>query len=221
MRNETDRARRATRHVIGVLMLLVLWGSTSCGRWSDDVEPPDMTGIRGDPIEPLEEWVDPMDIEAATAIEEVPEREWWGEGAADEPLMVSFDQLASFQYRMPERPMEGAADLAAGDEQIPPSIRSLDGRLVGVKGFMLPTRLEGGMTTEFLLMRDQSMCCFGVIPQINEWVEVIMEGRGVRPLMDQPVTVFGRMRVGAAYEGGVLVGIYRMEGEDLAGPLDL
>jgi hypothetical protein len=48
-----------------------------------------------------------------------------------------------------------------------------------------------------------------------------MSGRGVRPLMDQPVTVFGTMHVGETYENGVLVGIYRMNGEEMAGPLDL
>jgi hypothetical protein len=206
---------------MGVLILLVWCGATSCGGGSDDAEFLDMTEIRGDPIEVPGSLVDPVENELVLEVEVAPEWEWWGEGAADEPVMVSFDQLASFEYRMPEPPIAGAVDLPGADEQIPPSIRSLDGRLVGVKGFMLPTRLERGLTTEFLLMRDQSMCCFGVIPQINEWVEVIMDGGGVRPLMDQPVTVFGRMQVGAAYEGGVLVGIYRMAGEDLAGPLDL
>jgi hypothetical protein len=183
-----------------------------------------MTEIRGDPIEGPSVAEAGAD-ELAEATEEprlMPDVEWWGAGAADEPVMVSFDQLASFDYGMPEPPTEEESGEVPGEEErIPASIRSLDGRLVGVKGFMLPTRLEGGLTTEFLLMRDQSMCCFGVIPQINEWVEVIMDGRGVRPLMDQPVTVFGRMQVGATYENGVLVGIYRMVGEDLAGPLDL
>jgi hypothetical protein len=184
--------------------------------------PPDMTEIRGDPIE------GPAVVEKgagepvnAEELEAAPEVEWLAEAGANEPVMVSFDQLASFDYGLPERPVEGLGQMGGGEDRIPASIRALDGRWVGVKGFMLPTRLEGGLTTEFLLMRDQSMCCFGVIPQINEWVEVIMEGRGVRPLMDQPVTVFGRMRVGATYENGVLVGIYRMAGEDLAGPLDL
>jgi hypothetical protein len=223
LRHRSEAGRRGGTGSIPVLLLLAaLCGAASCGTDTRRMAPPDMTEIRGDPIEGpavVENGVsEPVKVEE---IESVPAVDWLADGAANEPVMVSFDQLASFDYGRPEPPVEGLEEVPGEEDRIPAWIRALDGRWVGVKGFMLPTRLEGGLTTEFLLMRDQSMCCFGVIPQINEWVEVIMEGRGVRPLMDQPVTVFGRMRVGATYENGVLVGIYRMAGEDLAGPLDL
>jgi hypothetical protein len=225
LRHGTGEGRPGRIGTIRVFLLLAtMCAAASCGTELRRMDLPDMTEIRGDPIEgptAAEAGAD----ELAEGTEEaglMPDVEWWGAAAADEPVMVTFDQLASFDYGMPEPPTaEESGEMAGEEERIPASIRSLDGRLVGVKGFMLPTRLEGGLTTEFLLMRDQSMCCFGVIPQINEWVEVIMDGRGVRPLMDQPVTVFGRMQVGATYESGVLVGIYRIAGEDLAGPLDL
>jgi hypothetical protein len=35
------------------------------------------------------------------------------------------------------------------------------------------------------------------------------------------VTVFGVLRVGEVFEHGVLAGIYRLDGVELAGPLDL
>jgi hypothetical protein len=39
--------------------------------------------------------------------------------------------------------------------------------------------------------------------------------------MDQAVTLYGKLHVGEIRENGYLVGIYQMDGEKLAGPLDL
>ena len=104
---------------------------------------------------------------------------------------------------------------------IPENVRKLNASSVAVKGYMLPLKVEEGQVTEFLLMRDQSMCCFGTVPKINEWVSVKTIGSGVKPIMDEPVTIFGKLHVGEIRENGYLVGIYRMDGEKLAGPLDL
>jgi hypothetical protein len=134
-------------------------------------------------------------------------------------IMVGFERLAGFEYEVSE---DGGRGSDAGfTHQIPRAIRELDGREVGVRGFMLPMKVDGGLVREFLLMRDQSMCCFGVVPKINEWVSVTMAGRGVRAMMDQPVTVYGTLRVGEVYEQGVLAGLYQMDGTELAGALDL
>jgi hypothetical protein len=85
---------------------------------------------------------------------------------------------------------------------------------------MLPLKVEGGLVTELLVMKDQSMCCFGTVPKINEWVSVKMVSKGVKPIMDQPITLFGKLNVGEMRENGYLVGIYSMDGEKMAGPLD-
>ena len=86
---------------------------------------------------------------------------------------------------------------------------------------MLPLKVEEGLVTEMLIMRDQSMCCYGTVPKINEWVSVKMEGKGVKPVMDQAVTMFGRLKVGEIREYGYLVGIYEMDGDRMDGPTDL
>ena len=86
---------------------------------------------------------------------------------------------------------------------------------------MLPLKVEGGLVTEFLIMRDQSMCCYGSVPKINEWISVKMTGKGIRPMMDQPVTLFGKLHVGEVRENGYLVGIYTLDGEKMAGPQDM
>jgi hypothetical protein len=64
-------------------------------------------------------------------------------------------------------------------------------------------------------MKDQSMCCYGTVPKITEWVSVKTAGKGVKPIMDQAVNVQGTLKVGAMRENGYLVGIYEMDGERL------
>ena len=80
-----------------------------------------------------------------------------------------------------------------------------------VTGFMLPVRVEGGLTSNFLLLRNQSACCYGVMPRVNEWVIVRMAGRGVKPVMDVPITALGTFHVGDVRENGQLVGIYMLD----------
>jgi hypothetical protein len=73
--------------------------------------------------------------------------------------------------------------------------------------------MEAGLVTEFLLVKDPMMCCYGVMPKVNEWVVVKMVGRGVPPLMDVPITFAGKLKVGQIYEGGYLTGLYLLKGE--------
>jgi hypothetical protein len=143
-------------------------------------------------------------------------------GTADSPLTVGFDRLAAFQYTLPEGPVDtNTVVKVEASAQIPVTIQALNNQFISLKGFMLPLKVEKGLVTELLIMRDQSMCCYGTVPKINEWVSVKMVGSGVKPVMDQAVTLFGRLKVGEMYENGYLVGIYAMDGERMAGPLDM
>ncbi len=137
---------------------------------------------------------------------------------------VGFDVLATFKYEVPEdAPAAKTAGAAAAttadpDTQIPATVKAYSGKKVAVKGFMLPLKVEGGLVTELLLMRDQSMCCFGTVPKINEWIAVKMTSSGIKPVMDQAVTLYGTLKVGAMRENGYLVGIYQMDGDTVDGP---
>ncbi len=87
---------------------------------------------------------------------------------------------------------------------------------------MLPLKVEDGKITEFLVLRDQSACCFGAVPKINEWINVRMpKGKGVKPVMDVRITFFGVLKVGEVLESGYLVGIYEMDGHKLGSPAGL
>ena len=132
-------------------------------------------------------------------------------------LPVSFEKLASFNYEMPEDLTVPVADEegVVYKEQIPEAIYALNQKAISLKGFMLPLKVEQGLVTEMLIMRDQSMCCYGTVPKINEWVSVRMTEEGIKPVMDEPVTIHGTLKVGEVLENGYLVGIYEMDGQQM------
>src|SRR6266403_1913067 len=134
-------------------------------------------------------------------------------------LPIAFEQLAGFRFVVTDQILDAGKDARDASsrttEQIPSTIKLLNGRPVSVKGYMLPMNFSGALVTDFLLMRSQSMCCYGMAPKITEWVNVRMAGKGIKPLVDQPVTVSGTFHVGEVRENGDLVGIYRLDGEKL------
>ena len=134
---------------------------------------------------------------------------------------VTFDKLASFAYEVPLDPVTNKVELAKLNAQIPEGIKNFNEKPVAIQGFMLPLKVEQGKVTELLIMRDQSMCCFGTVPKINEWISIKMEGDGVEPIMDQAVTLMGQLKVGEVMENDYLVGIYEMLGDKMIGPWDL
>ncbi|MBI5774365.1 MAG: DUF3299 domain-containing protein [Verrucomicrobia bacterium] len=178
------------------------------------------TAVRGQPIKPLEA----KPVTPATNAPAPPAPSATSAEARDgDFLVLGFDKLAAFNYDVPDESTNATnkVETAKAPDQIPATIRALDRQRVALKGFMLPLKVEGGLITELLIMRDQSMCCYGSVPKINEWVSVKMTGKGVKPIMDQAVTLYGKLKVGEVRENGYLVGIYEMDGEKMSGPVDL
>lgn len=130
--------------------------------------------------------------------------------ASPDPIPLGFETLASFRYEIPD----GAA-VPAKPQEIPKAIRDFDGQHAAVTGFMIPVDLAEGRTRRFVLARSQASCCYGVVPMLNEYVLVTMTNEGARPIMDVPVTVVGKLKVGETYEDGLLVGLYQMDGQDV------
>ena len=136
---------------------------------------------------------------------------------ADGYQVVGFDRLASFAYVPAElNPAGSKAPATPEANQIPEKIRALDSAKVMVTGFMLPVKMNQGLVTEFLLVKDPMLCCYGIMPKLNEWVVVKMTGKGVPPLMDVPLSFEGKLKVGEQYDNGYLTGIYLLEGEKQA-----
>jgi hypothetical protein len=136
--------------------------------------------------------------------------------AADAPLVLGFDVLASFPYQLPEASAAGAKETVRAN-QIPASVQAFSGKRAIVSGYMMPLQLEEGKARQFVLVRNQASCCYGVAPNLNEYVLVTMAA-GVRPVMDVPIAVVGTLKVGETFEDGLLVGIYQLEGEKVEEP---
>jgi hypothetical protein len=130
-------------------------------------------------------------------------------------LPVSFARLSSFTFKVTHEIADANADPATASqktrEQFPNTVKILSEKQVAISGFMLPLRVTHGLAADFLLLKSQSACCYGVMPRINEWVIVRATGKGVKPVMDVPVTVQGTFHVGEIREEGHLTGIYRLD----------
>ncbi len=139
----------------------------------------------------------------------------------NDPTPLSFTTLSSFMYDIPTG--GDSSERPTRRDQIPAPIKAFNRKTIAIQGFMVPIDLKNGKTTRFLLVKDQSLCChFGRIPQMNEWISVRMKpNAAAHVIMDQPVTVFGVLEVGELVDHGEILSIYRMEAEDVAGPLDL
>ena len=214
-------SRRSAGNCFAVAALLVATISSIAVRAAEPAKP-----VRGEPIQSVAapargERIQPL-APASGAVSVAKDK--GAPGAPDTKadggfLTVGFDKLSAFKYDVPDDPgATNAVVLKDPDQQIPADVKAFSGRRVALKGFMLPLKVEGGLVTELLIMRDQSMCCYGAVPKINDWVSVKMTSKGVKPVMDQAVTLQGTLKVGAIRENGYLVGIYQMDGEKVNAP---
>jgi len=143
-----------------------------------------------------------------------------GTSKTGEYVEVGFDRLANFSFEIPEglQPTNSVNKATKSSDQIPADVKFFDQKKVALKGFMLPLKVDDGVVTEMLIMKDQSMCCYGAVPRINDWVSVKMKKGGVKSVMDQPVTLYGKLHVGEMLENGYLVGIYELDGDKMDEP---
>jgi hypothetical protein len=129
-------------------------------------------------------------------------------------LKLGFDRLSGYKFVAPD--YDPAANPKAtpptGEEQIPPIVKSWNGKKAVVTGFMLPTKLDNGKAVEFLLMANQMACCYGTVPNMNDWIIVRSPG-GVPITQDVPISFRGTFTVSATFESGYMTGIYELSAE--------
>jgi hypothetical protein len=131
----------------------------------------------------------------------------------DGHVRLEFAWLSDFKIETPanyDPDVKPEASLAAVDKQIPGAIKQFDGKRVQLTGFMLPVKMEGQLVSQFLLMRDQMMCCYGVMPRMNDWI-VVHAAKPVRFTPDVPVSYRGKLQVKPMQEQGFITGIYLLE----------
>ncbi|MDH3590943.1 MAG: DUF3299 domain-containing protein [Planctomycetota bacterium] len=105
-----------------------------------------------------------------------------------------------------------------GAVTIPERLRKLSGREVVIRGYVIPIKVDPqNRTREFVLVKDQMACCFGVVPKMNEWIHVTMKpGKLATVKLDTPVAVCGTLEVGELVTEGVVMSLYRVKGESVA-----
>lgn len=141
--------------------------------------------------------------------------------AGEQMFIVGFEKLAAFEYTVVDSATgasEEEMEAAKKRNQIPGWVRVYDQQRVALTGFMLPLVVENGLARKFIMMRDITTCCFGNVPNMNEYVIVTMKGAGVKPLQDVPVVLTGVFKITEIYEGGYLTSIFQMEGDKFLGP---
>lgn len=232
------QAQRCHQLLVFSLAIVAGIATVSCRQEPKSAAPADVTEIRGERIAPAPAIANgiaadvkpnavasstpatqPVPTVAGSAVPAEPNESVTPPTAAGEPYTLGFDKLSAFTYEMPPDLLDtNQPAVSKPSDQIPAAVRAFDKKDVALKGFMLPLKVEAGLVTELLILRDQSMCCYGAVPKINEWVSVKMAGKGVKPVMDQAVTLIGKLHVGEVRENGYLVGIYQMEGEKIANP---
>jgi hypothetical protein len=141
------------------------------------------------------------------------------EGA--EIYAVGFDKLAAFEYTIVDS-ATGATpeeiEQAKQRDQVPAWVRVYQNQRVALTGYMLPLQVANGLAKKLIMMRDVTTCCYGNVPNMNEYVVVTMQGEGVKAVQDVPVVLVGTLRISETYENGYIVSLYQMDGEKLLGP---
>jgi hypothetical protein len=129
-------------------------------------------------------------------------------------LKLGFDLLSSFKFVAPEYdPLANPkAAPPTGEEQIPAVVKGWSGKRAIVTGFMLPTKLDNGKAVEFLLMANQMACCYGTVPNMNDWV-IVKVSKGVPITQDVPISFRGMFKVSPMFESGYMTGIYELDAE--------
>ena len=151
----------------------------------------------------------PLALSGAPALPDIPAPEVDGEY-----LKLGFDRLSGYKFIAPEYdPLANPkAAPPTGEEQIPPTVKGWSGRKAIVTGFMLPTKLDNGRAVEFLLMANQMACCYGTVPNMNDWV-IVRIPAGVPITQDVPISFKGLFKVSPTFESGYMTGIYQLDAE--------
>jgi hypothetical protein len=94
-------------------------------------------------------------------------------------------------------------------------VTDLDGRRVRIRGYILPSFQQSGLT-QFVLVRDNQECCFGPGAALHDCVVVRMQPGRTADFSIRPVAVAGTFRV-AELRGpdGNHLAIYALEGESV------
>lgn len=134
----------------------------------------------------------------------VPERTFAKEGR-EKAWRVSYDDLDLLKILNMEPVPTNAT------EYFPTWLENLNGQTIRLRGFMYPNFLSSGIE-QFVLARDNQICCFGRDPKIYDLVAVTMlPGKTTDYIPNRPFDVIGTFRIELLEEEGKLLGLYWLE----------
>jgi hypothetical protein len=111
---------------------------------------------------------------------------------------------------------------------VPQRVLDLNGKKVGITGYMIPVDFDKNEVLTFLLCRWQPGCCFGHVPQAHEQIYVeVQPGSGCRFVI-VPVTAYGKLVIGPKKksdgtiieDGGETMSLYRLLADKIDVPKD-
>ena len=98
---------------------------------------------------------------------------------------------------------------------ITPEIEALSDKLIRVRGYILPTFQQSGIT-QFVLVRDNLECCFGPGAALYDCVYVTMKAGKSAEFSTRPVVVQGDFKVEEIPDAdGKPIVIYQLDGESV------
>lgn len=134
----------------------------------------------------------------------VPKQEFRVEGP-DQALRVSYDDLDLLKILNMEPVPVDATNF------FPEWLSKLNGQPVRIRGFMYPTFESSGIE-QFVLARDNQICCFGRDPKVYDLIFVTMKpGKTTDYIPNRPFDVVGTFRIDLQAEGGKPLGLYLLE----------
>ena len=207
------------KHLV-LLLLVALLGACNYNPPRVGSENPKASEVRGKAIDGSEDTANPgggfaggvKPLPEGVALEEL-KKSAPAPKAPEGYVGVTFDKLASYPFEVDELGRVG--ELPDGSRsKVPDEILSYDGKKVAVSGYMVPLSLEEQEVKDFVLVRNQLLCCYGQAPKLNEWIYIALDD-AVPVQVDLPITVAGDMEVGEDLEGEQILSLYRMLGHSV------
>ena len=98
---------------------------------------------------------------------------------------------------------------------LPEGVKTLQQQRIRIRGYMLPSFQQKGLT-QFVLVRDNQECCFGPGAALHDCVVVRMVAGRTADFSIRPVAVTGLFRVEELRgPGGGHLAIYALDGEEV------
>jgi len=136
-------------------------------------------------------------------------------------LDVGFNVLSAFDYTIVDAGTGATPEQIAQAEkndQVPSWVRVFDAKRIVLTGYLMPLQVENGLAKKFVMMKDVTTCCYGAVPNMNDYVVVTMKGEGVKAVQDVPVALIGTFHIAQKYENGYVTSLFQLDGEKFLGP---